>query len=269
MPLSLLPREVFYEVCNALTSPHSSTPSSLPRGLARQQRKALASLARTCRLLHEPAISALWSTVHNINILTRTLPEDLWLGDPLYEPLLLFLNLKTLRLDLAHKLNIGDEFLMAMAVAWPKLRRLEFCVDHPLWDSGAYTPSATLFGLVHFAALCPDLTILGMPIDTDTTHRIPPRLLEWRPGLCERRAGSRVYHLNVGLSVVPVPLVAFLSDVFPMFIKVLIAWTDGMEGDMSENLDGDIGTPEEIRERWEEVVFLVSIFKEVGSQERR
>ena len=78
-----------------------------------------------------------------------------------------------------------------------------------------------------------------------------------------------MYHLNVGLSVVPVPLVAFLSDVFPMFIKVLIAWTDDMEGDMSENLDGDIGTPEEIRERWEEVVFLVGIFKEVRSQERR
>ena len=38
---------------------------------------------------------------------------------------------------------------------------------------------------------------------------------------------------------------------------------------LSENLDGDIGTPEEIRERWEEVVFLVGIFKEVRSQERR
>lgn len=67
----------------------------------------------------------------------------------------------------------------------------------------------------------------------------------------------------------PVPVAAFLSDVFPMLIEVLTALTDDMEGDMSEDLDGDIGTPDEIRERWEEVMFLVGIFKEVRSQERR
>ncbi|KAM5537047.1 hypothetical protein V8D89_009193 [Ganoderma adspersum] len=207
----------------------------------------------------------------SITVAVHTMLTGACLDRQTFEPLLLLPNLETLDLDLAHELDIDNGFLMAMALAWPKLRRLEFCVDHPLWDSSAYAPSATLLGLVPFAVLCPDLGILGMPVDTDTSHRIPPRLLERRPGLGAPEAGSRVYHLNVGLSVVrdPVPVAAFLSDAFPKLIEVFTAWTDDMEGDMNEDLDGDIGTPEEIRERWEEVVFLVGAFKEVRSQERR
>ncbi|PIL27470.1 hypothetical protein GSI_10619 [Ganoderma sinense ZZ0214-1] len=459
--LKLLPREVLYDVCNALSSPPSSTLS--PRPEDRLRRKTLASLARTCRLLHEPAVSALWSTVYNIHILIGTLPEDLWLenavedsrglqppfsrppvpsdfarlkyyaqrikhityvefdattqgitalsevvrgfqdltsfhvtgipldfeailhlaklqnlktldiclsisvtednyrsmssssagrtlfpnlrilylenrflfactllprtvsspvldtvnirtspvfgfycssedvaelcaelsrhpsltsitvtvhtmltGAPLdrktFGPLLQLSNLDTLDLDLAHELDIDNWFLMAMAMAWPKLRRLEFCVEHPHWDIDAYTPSTSLLGLAPFAVLCPNLCILGMPVNPDTSPaRIPPRLLEQRPGRGAPQLGSRVYHLNVGLSVVrdPVPVAAFLSDVFPNLIEVFTAWTDEMEGDMDEGMDGDIGTPAEIRERWDEVVLLVGVFRRVRNQERR
>lgn len=125
----------------------------------------------------------------SITVAVNTMLTGACLGRKTFEPLLLLLNLKTLHLDLAHKLNIDNGFLMAMAVAWPKLRRLEFCVDHPLWDSGAYTPSATLFGLVPFAALCPDLSILGMPVDTDTTHRIPRACSSGAPGWVRAKRG--------------------------------------------------------------------------------
>lgn len=195
-------------------------------------------VAELCtELSYHPSLTSITVAVH-------TMLTGASLNRKTFEPLLLLPNLETLDLDLAHELDIDNGFLMAMAAAWPKLRRLEFCVDHPLWDSSPYAPSATLFGLVPFAVLCPHLRILGMPVDTNTTYRIPPRLLERRPGLGAPAAGSHVYHLNVGLSVVrdPVPVAAFLSDVFPKLIEVFTAWTDDMEGDMSEDLDGDIGS---------------------------
>lgn len=41
------------------------------------------SLARTCRVLEVPALSALWETQDSIrSLITRVLPEDVWCYDP-------------------------------------------------------------------------------------------------------------------------------------------------------------------------------------------
>lgn len=80
--LNLLPREVLYDVCNALSWPLSSPPlqNEYSHPDERKGHKALAYLARTCHL-HGPAVSALWSTIYNIHVLIGTLPDDLWLKD--------------------------------------------------------------------------------------------------------------------------------------------------------------------------------------------
>ncbi|KAM5530882.1 hypothetical protein V8D89_015467 [Ganoderma adspersum] len=63
-----LPHEVLNEICHAALCPDRSGS----RGL-----KTLASLARTCRLFHEPAINTIWRSISNILTLIRMLPEDL------------------------------------------------------------------------------------------------------------------------------------------------------------------------------------------------
>lgn len=71
-----------------------SMPSSLPpevlNGLCRavvyspgdEGLETLASLARTSRVFHGPAASAIWERIPDLLVLIRTLPEDLWLETP-------------------------------------------------------------------------------------------------------------------------------------------------------------------------------------------
>ncbi|KAI1798248.1 hypothetical protein LXA43DRAFT_979478 [Ganoderma leucocontextum] len=182
-----------------------------------------------------------------------------------FAPLLVLSNLSVLYMNITHTVDIDNAFLADMAHAWRKITQLELCVENPFWDMAFYHPVATLHGLVPFARLCPELEVLGIPVDADVS-RIRRASLERRPvysksGLC---------FLKVGLSVVrdPVPVAAFLSDVFPALTGVSSAWVDSMGEDMSEDMDGDIGTPEEIGARWDEVVRLMRRFRHVRGQER-
>lgn len=65
-----LPREVLNEICHAVLCPDRPWNEGL---------KTLASLARTCRLFHEPAINVIWRDIPDLLPLIHTLPEDLWL----------------------------------------------------------------------------------------------------------------------------------------------------------------------------------------------
>ena len=81
--LASLPHEVLDTICYVLSpSAHVFRPHR------REGLKALVSLARTSRLLHEPAVSAIWHTIPNISDILHTLPDDLWIesGVPLPDP---------------------------------------------------------------------------------------------------------------------------------------------------------------------------------------
>ena len=183
-----------------------------------------------------------------------------------FEPLLRLSNLRTMMLDFDHGVRIDNAFLADMARAWPKLCELGFCTDQPHWHPRVHNPAATLLGLVLFA-LCPNLRVLGIPLNADMS-RIPPKRLE--RSLFGSAPRSPVYHLDVGLSVVrdPVPVAGFLSNLFPSLFEVFTAWRDHMEDELSD-LEDDIGSLEEIKAGWSEVEEMVAVFGWVRMQEQR
>ncbi|KAI1798257.1 hypothetical protein LXA43DRAFT_1078464 [Ganoderma leucocontextum] len=203
------------------------------------------------------------TSLTSITVAVHSMLTGACLDRTTFKPLLLLPNVRHLDINVGHMIAIDNAFLNDMALAWRKLVRLEFCVEHPCCDRDGYSPATTLLGLIPFALLCPELEVLGIPINTDMST-MPPNLLERCPG--RGAVASNVYQLEVGLSIVndPVPVAAFLSDLFPNLRRVYTAWTD----DMEDAMDGDIGTPEEIRERWDEVALLVGSFRNVRRQER-
>lgn len=214
-------------------------------------------------------------TLTSITVIVNSMLDGSPLSRETFAPLLALSELAVLDLNISHATNIDDAFLVDMARSWPKITRLDLCVQFPFWNMDVYYPAATLPGLIPFARFCPALEVLGVPVCADIS-RIPHPSLERRPmatrGPGAPKNGSGMYHLKVGLSVMrepwTVPVAAFLSDVFPALEGVSTAWTDGMGEDVEEGLDGDIGTPAEIRERWDEVATLARRFGEVRNQER-
>ena len=72
--LDTLPRDVLDEICEALIDCRKYGYSRM-----RTEPDALLSLARTSRLLHEPAVGSIWKRLPSIAPLIYTLPDDLWL----------------------------------------------------------------------------------------------------------------------------------------------------------------------------------------------
>ena len=218
-------------------------------------------------------------TLTSISVAVRSMLHGSSLTRATFAPLLTLSSLTVLDIDIGHPVNVNDAFLAEMAHAWRKITRLELCVQNPFWSTDGYDPAATLPGLIPFARLCPALEVLGVPVCADLSP-LSPAALERRPfhainaagGLGGSASESAVCELEVGLSVVRaqwvLPVAAFLSDVFPELTGISTAWTDAMGEDMSEDMDGDVGTPEEIRARWDDVARLARRFGNVRRQER-
>lgn len=77
--LTSLPSEVLDAICHALSPSMHRRPSPKLRQYRREGLKTLASLARTSRRLHKPAVDGIWHIVANITVLLQTLPDDLWI----------------------------------------------------------------------------------------------------------------------------------------------------------------------------------------------
>ncbi|KAM5537056.1 hypothetical protein V8D89_009202 [Ganoderma adspersum] len=218
-----------------------------------------------------------YPTLTSIAVAVRSMLHGGPLTRATFAPLLALSSLTVLDVDIGHPINVDDAFLAEMAHAWRRITRLELCVQNPFWSTDGYDPAATLSGLVPFARLCPALEVLGVPVREDLSS-LSHAALERRPFHADGVGGlggaseSVVCELEVGLSVVRArwvaPVAAFLSDVFPELTGISTAWTDAMGEDMSEDMDGDVGTPEEIRARWDEVARLARRFGNVRRQER-
>lgn len=193
------------------------------------------------------------------------------LNNTTFRPLLALPRICVLELDIAHPLDIDDELIASMASTWRGLVRLSLCVGGPRaqpdLDLSDFIPmhGATLFGLVPFALFCPELAWLGLPLDVDLWRNA--WALHGRPGC--GAALSEMIVLDVGLSVLydPVPIAAFLSDLFPSLEGIRTAWRGVREEDVSSDVL-NLWRPGNIVTRWEQVADLVDGFATVRKQER-
>ena len=183
-----------------------------------------------------------------------------------FEPLLQLHKLRELSIDTRHPLNVDDDLLRNMALAWQDITKIEFCADYVHQDRRAYSP-ASLSCLLPFASHCPNLLILGIPVNVDL-KRMSQEWREKRPrGWMET---SKLRRLRFGRAVVDDPLSAavFLSDLFPALNEVWSTFTEDIERETSLDFDENIGIPDEIIDWWEDLAALVEIFASVRAQER-
>ncbi|KAI1797196.1 hypothetical protein LXA43DRAFT_910382, partial [Ganoderma leucocontextum] len=188
-----------------------------------------------------------------------------------FKPLLMLPHLSVVDIDIAHPIDIDGELIAYMAFIWRKLTRLSLCVARApsplsqLDPVAAFYPAATLLDLVSFALWCPELQWIGLPVNTDLSRVVD--VLETRPG---RGTALSEMFLDVGLSAAhdPVPVAAFLSDLFPGLQGVRTAWRGVREEDMNADLERYVGRRRNIVARWNEVAELVGDFTTVRKQER-
>jgi hypothetical protein len=144
------------------------------------------------------------STVTSISIgfkgLSNEAPDTV-LGHTHLQPFLVFSNLQHLKVK-AGKFDLSDHGIKQMALAWPRIDTLLL-----FGRSVTGTPQVTLSGITSLAQCCPRLNQLGMAFDT---RDLP--VLDLQAG--QGNALEELYVLNSPI-VDPVPIAAFLRDIFP------------------------------------------------------
>jgi len=123
------------------------------------------------------------------------------LGHTHLQPFLVFSNLQHLKVK-AGKFDLSDHGIKQMALAWPRIDTLLL-----FGRSVTGTPQVTLSGITSLAQCCPRLNQLGMAFDT---RDLP--VLDLQAG--QGNALEELYVLNSPI-VDPVPIAAFLRDIFP------------------------------------------------------
>ncbi|KAJ7721340.1 hypothetical protein DFH07DRAFT_932835 [Mycena maculata] len=134
-------------------------------------------------------------------------PASYILSADTLRPLLAFKKLSSLTFQIYPGVDVDDDFLAEMAVAWRRISSLEFGSEVLMSER----PKPTLKCLVTFARHCPRLNGLGIRVDGST---IPP---------FSQVPGKRICHslnsLNVGTSPMNslrvAEMAAFLSNLFP------------------------------------------------------
>ncbi|KAJ7664245.1 hypothetical protein B0H17DRAFT_1336744 [Mycena rosella] len=156
-------------------------------------------------------------------------------------PLLNFRRLADIVLQPFFGLDLDDETVHQMAIAWPRLENLELGAER----STPRFPRTTLRALVYLTEHCPQLNSLQLALDaTDPVPRF------------SRRRGTRPEHrlgyLHTGPSPVGTPAIvaAFLSDVFSAIV-------------FGHRPDTDADRP------WAEVGRLFQVFRSVRAEEAR
>ncbi|KAJ7165587.1 hypothetical protein C8R43DRAFT_1061545 [Mycena crocata] len=166
-------------------------------------------------------------------------------------PLLSFKHLHHLAFQMYHGVDVDDDFLEEIAIAWPDLISLESGTDLKIRER----PSATLDCLIHFARHSPSLENLG--IRMDVSGDVPQ--FSHIPG---QRIDHCLNSLRVGTSPIAASststteVAAFLSNLFPD-LECLFSY-DG-------NLTGAL---EAYRDSWSRVSDMLPIFCLVRSQEK-
>ncbi|KAJ6544248.1 hypothetical protein B0H19DRAFT_1076383 [Mycena capillaripes] len=162
-------------------------------------------------------------------------------------PLLAFKNLHGITYQLIPCLDVDDDFLEEMALAWPRLDVLQFGSEVLIREQ----PRATLKCLVAFARHCPNLTLLGIRMDASHVPNFTqvPR----------QRISNSLDTLDVGTSTInsdtEARVAAFVSNLFPELES--LSWFS------SPSL------PESHSTSWRRVSNMVPVFCEMRSQEEK
>ncbi|KAJ6579560.1 hypothetical protein DFH09DRAFT_330703 [Mycena vulgaris] len=165
-------------------------------------------------------------------------------------PLLKF-NLCSLRFQLDPGVEIDDDFLEEMAIAWPQLNTLMIGTD----ILTTRIPRATLKCLVPFARHCPDLYSLGIRMDVTDIPEFSQ--------VAGNRVGLSLDALHVGTSPLTytqtTEVAAFLSNIFFELVYIFVS-SD------TEPLPHPLKTYEK---NWGRVQAMVPVFCSVRSQEEK
>lgn len=168
-----------------------------------------------------------------------------------FRPFLRFGNLTGLTISPRRGLSWDDEALNEISQCFSRMRSLNLGADYGCRDQSRIT----LAGLVPLLKNCPELSWLGIVIDTSV---LPPA--KEKPGGEEGIFNDHTNRLYLGDSKVDdtVRVVSFLSDIFPN-LEHIITWLASMNDRPLEQ--ATYGS------RWHEVAHLARAFIDVREQE--
>ncbi|KDQ62089.1 hypothetical protein JAAARDRAFT_29989, partial [Jaapia argillacea MUCL 33604] len=217
-----------------------------PRGL-----KEVTVIARPVPLIHqlETYFQTLSACCGHTTLVDITVAADkqsrssLLLHPGILVPLLSFVRLEQLRIDLRSSLGINNTAIEQMALTWPNLRQLQLGA----LDDSPGVSGITLQGLIPLATHCPHLESIGFSIDASICE-----VGEERPGRGITNESLSIIEFGKSPVVDPAAVAAFLADIFPE-VEYITAWETS-----------DDAAPD----RWDEVERLYEIFAKVRKQER-
>ncbi|KZT74788.1 hypothetical protein DAEQUDRAFT_807107 [Daedalea quercina L-15889] len=178
---------------------------------------------------------------------------------------LLNLRLESLMLT-GFLVDIDDDVLNSMAIAWPELQRLSLGVGKT-WGED-YPPRATILGITPFIKHCRNIEFIGYRMQTDVFDPGRLRAVEGRPG--KGTTTDNIVELDVGDSRIhdPVEVASFLSDVCPKLWYIGSLWRSAEEIEDNEEEGVDTTDEEDMHDKWDSVTDYVPQFALIRTQER-
>ncbi|KAJ7466931.1 hypothetical protein FB451DRAFT_1040470 [Mycena latifolia] len=220
-----------------------------PTGTEDWQTLNTAFARKSSRTLTKLSLREIFSHEHEIpDALERMLTTES------IQPLLAFANLVEVAVVAGHGIDLTDAFLKQLALAWPRLQKLDLS---PGCQSARYIPQVTLGGLIPLAQHCPRLTSLALVINATDVD----------PYSKEKPGGGISNASLIELDVVESPLsspgavASFLSAIFPNLQRVSTReemFRNPLAPDWEDNIFN-----------WETVSNLVQVISSARAQERR
>jgi len=147
--------------------------------------------------------------ISDYGILSDEEKHDYLLPPSYLQPILAFSNVTHVELDFCGGLDLDDESIRGIAMAWPCITSLYLGRQHSPNDS-----RATLLGLLSFAQYCPKLQVLSIMIDA----RMVPAILQEQSVFSDALVELQVLDSPIRH---PGPVTAFLSSVFPKLATIV------------------------------------------------
>ncbi|KAJ7131623.1 hypothetical protein C8R46DRAFT_658505 [Mycena filopes] len=180
--------------------------------------------------------------------LALTLPTDC------LQPLLACSNLTEVTVTAVHCIDIDDAFIKLLALAWPRLEKLDLSPRH---QSEHYEPKLTLAGLIPLAQYCQSLASLAIVMDATVAD-----------AYARDKPGGGITNLAlVAMEVVESPLsspegvASFLSAIFPNLRRVTTRELTQRHMDTEEWDANEF--------QWDRVNALVRVIASARAQEQR
>ncbi|OBZ69057.1 hypothetical protein A0H81_11277 [Grifola frondosa] len=174
-----------------------------------------------------------------------------------FHPLLVLHYLEVVDITPRFELDLDDQLMEALASAWPRLRVLRFRTDSG-WNRSQLR--MTLNGLIPFAKHCPELLVLGVVFNADSSS-LPVDSYVMPGGSYSH---SKLSRLDVGVSTVlprdKYQVAMFLSGLFP---HATITHCSPL---VNTREDGDITSSGKV---WEHICEIHPMFSKLRMGERK